>query len=254
MFNLVNNLTEQRENNTFSHFKSNPNLVNLNGIDFNNNNNNNKLEESRSLDQPLFDSFFSTDSSVDIGMDHLNFNQDEDIYKHRISKMNTSESFDSQPLMENHNYNTNNSPSLIMSPNGQQNYYSSYTGAIPASNNHGGFVSQQQQQQQHSMPSFLSSSFTSNSCHHAHTVNKSNRFGSNASSLSSNILLSSSSSSFSSFSSNFSNESALIKYQQKSLQQQYQSAFAPAQNLEFQNRNVEYSNQLGKYKTFIYSW
>lgn len=99
MFNLCETLTEQ-ENSGFSHhFKSNPNLF-MNGIDFNNNSTvNNNHNESRSLsDQPLFDSFFNMDS----GMDHLNFNNQEDNANRNdfmrtnnekiVSKMNTSDS------------------------------------------------------------------------------------------------------------------------------------------------------------------
>lgn len=85
MFNLGDTLTEQ-ENAGFSQFKSNPNLA-MNGIDFNNNNTViNSHNESRSLsDQPLFDSFFNTDSE----MDHLNFhNQEEDVNRHDFMRTN----------------------------------------------------------------------------------------------------------------------------------------------------------------------
>lgn len=75
---------------------------------------------------------------------------------------------------------------------------------------------------------YLSSSFTSNSCHQ-----KPVRFGSTGSSLSSNILLSSSSSSFSSFSSNYSTESQLIKQQNI---QQYNN------NLHKNSNNTGYSS------------
>ncbi len=96
---------------------------------------------------------------------------------------------------------------------------------------------------QQSMP-FLSSSYTSNSTFNQNP--KVARFGSTASSLSSNILLSSSSSSFSSFSSNFSNESQLARQPNV---QQYQN-FHQSSNIHSNFMNTrsqnDYSN-LGKF-------
>jgi len=95
---------------------------------------------------------------------------------------------------------------------------------------------------QHSMP-FLSSSYTSNSTFNQ--TPKVARFGSTASSLSSNILLSSSSSSFSSFSSNFSNESQLAR--QLSIQNYQNFNQSSNVNSNFSNARSQndYSN-LGK--------
>lgn len=86
--------------------------------------------------------------------------------------------------------------------------------------------------------SFLSSSFTSNSCHQNQ---KSTKFGSNASSLSSNILLSSSSSSFSSFSSNYSNESHFSKQQNLQKYQDLRRTETNSNNFNISRSQNDYS-------------